>query len=69
MRKFYKLIAILKVPFYRQALLRQRVAAAVEHDALLLETGSGGHGGNAGQEQTAEELARVLVYLYRQLMD
>jgi len=39
MRKFYKLIAILKVPFYRRTLLRQRVAAAVEHDALLLTIG------------------------------
>ncbi|SCK10726.1 prolyl oligopeptidase [Vogesella sp. LIG4] len=39
------------------------------HDALFLETDGGGHGGNTGQEQTAEELARVLVYLYRQLMD
>lgn len=50
---------------------RKMVARLAElgHDALLLETGSGGHGGNAGQEQTAEELARVLVYLYRQLMD
>jgi len=39
MKKYYKLIAILRVPFYRQALLRQRVAAAVEHDALLLTIG------------------------------
>ncbi|WP_189352827.1 prolyl oligopeptidase family serine peptidase [Vogesella fluminis] len=39
------------------------------HEVLFLETSGGGHGGNTGQEQTAEELARVLVYLYRQLMD
>lgn len=39
------------------------------HAALLLETDAGGHTGNAGQEQTAAELARVLVYLYQQLMD
>lgn len=39
------------------------------HDALLLETEAGGHSGNAGQEQTAQELARVLVYLYQRLMD
>ncbi|MCW3481850.1 prolyl oligopeptidase family serine peptidase [Neisseriaceae bacterium JH1-16] len=39
------------------------------HAALLLETDAGGHTGNAGQEQTAEELARVLIYLYQQLMD
>ncbi len=39
------------------------------HQVLFLETSGGGHGGNTGQEQTAEELARVLVYLYRQLMD
>lgn len=42
---------------------------ALGHDALLFETEGGGHGGNTGQAQTAEELARVLVYLYRQLMD
>jgi prolyl oligopeptidase len=34
-----------------------------------METDAGGHTGNAGQEQTAAELARVLVYLYQQLMD
>jgi prolyl oligopeptidase len=39
------------------------------YQALFYESGRGGHGGNAGQEQTAEELARVLVYLYQQLMD
>ncbi|WP_028536738.1 prolyl oligopeptidase family serine peptidase [Paludibacterium yongneupense] len=39
------------------------------YQALFYESGSGGHGGNAGQEQTAQELARVLVYLYQQLMD
>ena len=39
------------------------------HEVLFFETDGGGHGGNTGQEQTASELARVLVYLYRQLMD
>jgi len=39
MKKLNKLIAILRVPFYRQALLKQRVAAAVEHDALLRTVG------------------------------
>ncbi|MCP9759672.1 S9 family peptidase [Aquitalea sp. S1-19] len=50
---------------------RKMVARLAElgHDALLLETAGGGHSGNAAQAQTAEELARVLVYLYRQLMD
>ena len=42
---------------------------ALGHDALLIETDAGGHTGNAQQAQTAQELARVLVYLYRQLMD
>ena len=42
---------------------------ALGHPALLMETDAGGHTGNAGQEQTAAELARVLVYLYQQLMD
>jgi prolyl oligopeptidase len=39
------------------------------HEALFFETSGGGHTGNTGQEQTAEELARVLVYLYQRLMD
>lgn len=34
-----KLITILRIPFYRQALLRYRVAAAVEHDTLLRKIG------------------------------
>ncbi len=42
---------------------------ALGQPALLFETAGGGHSGNTAQEQTAEELARVLVYLYRQLMD
>lgn len=42
---------------------------ALGHQVLFFETDGGGHGGNTGQEQTASELARVLVYLYRQLMD
>ena len=50
---------------------RKMVARLQElgHAALLVETDAGGHTGNAGQEQTADELARVLVYLYQQLMD
>jgi len=39
------------------------------HEALFFETDGGGHTGNTDQEQTAEELARVLVYLYQRLMD
>ncbi|MBE9608409.1 prolyl oligopeptidase family serine peptidase [Chitinilyticum piscinae] len=42
---------------------------ALGQPALFFETGGGGHGGNTAQEQTAEELARVLVYLYQQLLD
>ncbi|WP_028454108.1 prolyl oligopeptidase family serine peptidase [Chitinilyticum litopenaei] len=42
---------------------------ALGQPALFLETDGGGHGGNTAQEQTAEELARVLVYLYQQLLD
>jgi len=34
-----KLFTILRTPFYRQALLRQQVAAAVEHDTLLKKIG------------------------------
>lgn len=37
--KLNKLFTILRTPFYRQALLRQRVAAAVEHDPLLKRIG------------------------------
>ncbi|WP_024301084.1 prolyl oligopeptidase family protein [Pseudogulbenkiania sp. MAI-1] len=50
---------------------RKMVARLAEHghDALFIETDAGGHSGNTGQQQTAAELARVLVYLYRQLMD
>ncbi|RMD01764.1 S9 family peptidase [Aquitalea palustris] len=50
---------------------RKMVARLQElgHAALLIETDAGGHTGNAGQQQTAEELARVLVYLYQRLMD
>lgn len=36
---------------------------------LFCETDSGGHSGNSGQEQTATDLARVLVYLYQRLFD
>ncbi|TDR80401.1 prolyl oligopeptidase family serine peptidase [Paludibacterium purpuratum] len=36
---------------------------------LFYETDSGGHSGNAGQVQTATDLARVLVYLYQRLFD
>ncbi len=43
----------------------QEVGARV----LFHETLEGGHGGNTGQEHTAEDLARVLVFLYRELMD
>jgi len=39
------------------------------HQPLFFETDSGGHTGNAGQEQTASDLARVLVYLYQRLFD
>jgi len=39
------------------------------HQPLFCETDSGGHTGNAGQEQTATDLARVLVYLYQRLFD
>jgi prolyl oligopeptidase len=39
------------------------------HEALFFETDAGGHSGNTDQQQTAEELARVLVYLYQRLMD
>jgi prolyl oligopeptidase len=39
------------------------------HQPLLCETDSGGHSGNSGQEQTAVDLARVLVYLYQRLFD
>ncbi|ATP30826.1 peptidase S9 [Chromobacterium violaceum] len=42
---------------------------ALGHDALFYETDGGGHAGNAGQEDTAAELARVLVYLYQRLCD
>ncbi|OWY40861.1 peptidase S9 [Xenophilus sp. AP218F] len=42
---------------------------ALGHAALFYETDGGGHAGNAGQEDTAAELARVLVYLYQRLMD
>lgn len=42
---------------------------ALGQAALLYESEAGGHTGNAGQAELAEELARVLVYLYRQLMD
>ncbi|AXK38721.1 prolyl oligopeptidase family serine peptidase [Crenobacter cavernae] len=38
-------------------------------DALFFETGGGGHSGNTDQAQTADELARVLVYLYQRLID
>ncbi len=50
---------------------RKMVARLAEagHAALFYETDSGGHTGNAGQEHTAEDLARVLVYLYQRLMD
>jgi len=34
-----KLIALLRNPFYRRTLFRYRVAAAVEHDALLKRLG------------------------------
>jgi len=37
------------------------------HQPLFCETDSGGHSGNTGQEQTATDLARVLVYLYQRL--
>jgi prolyl oligopeptidase len=36
---------------------------------LLCETDSGGHTGNTGQAQIADDLARVLVYLYQRLFD
>lgn len=39
------------------------------HDALFHESSAGGHTGNASQAHTAEELARVLVFLYRTLRD
>lgn len=39
--RIIKLITILRTPYYRQALLRHRVAAAVEHDALLKKIGGG----------------------------
>jgi prolyl oligopeptidase len=39
------------------------------HQPLFCETDTGGHAGNAGQEQTAADLARVLVYLYQRLFD
>lgn len=39
------------------------------HQPLFCETDTGGHAGNAGQEQTATDLARVLVYLYQRLFD
>lgn len=42
---------------------------AMGHEVLFYETDGGGHGGNTGQEQTAAELARVLIYLYQQLFD
>lgn len=42
---------------------------AFGHTPLFIETDSGGHAGNAGQAQTATDLARVLVYLYQQLFD
>lgn len=37
--RIIKLITLLRTPYYRQALLRHRVAAAVEHDALLKKIG------------------------------
>ena len=39
MAKFHKLFTILQTHFYRQSLLKYRVAAAVEHDALLRAIG------------------------------
>jgi prolyl oligopeptidase len=39
------------------------------HQPLFCETDCGGHAGNTGQEQTATDLARVLVYLYQRLFD
>jgi len=39
MNKIQKFLTILRTPFYRQALLWHRVAAAVEHDALLKKIG------------------------------
>ncbi|RXZ44480.1 prolyl oligopeptidase family serine peptidase [Crenobacter cavernae] len=42
---------------------------ALGRDALFFETGGGGHSGNTDQAQTADELARVLVYLYQRLID
>ncbi|KZE34289.1 prolyl oligopeptidase family serine peptidase [Crenobacter luteus] len=42
---------------------------ALGQDALFFETDGGGHSGNTDQAQTAEELARVLVYLYQRLVD
>ena len=39
------------------------------HQPLFCETDSGGHAGGTGQEQTATDLARVLVYLYQRLFD
>ncbi|XZG70693.1 prolyl oligopeptidase family serine peptidase [Chitinibacteraceae bacterium HSL-7] len=42
---------------------------ALGQEALLFETTAGGHGGGTEQEHTARDLARVLVYLYQQLMD
>ena len=49
-----KLIAILRVPFYRRALVKHGVAAAVEHESLLGKIGSelktiGDIGANRGQ--------------------
>lgn len=39
MKKLHKLITLVRNSFYRQALLRYRVAAVVEHDALLHKIG------------------------------
>ncbi|GGY09492.1 prolyl oligopeptidase family serine peptidase [Paludibacterium paludis] len=50
----------------------RKMAARLEEagaDVLFFETRDGGHGGNAGQEATAADLARVLVFLYRTLFD
>lgn len=50
---------------------RKMAARLQEAGARVLfhETLEGGHGGNTGQEHTAEDLARVLVFLYRELME
>ncbi|HNR02627.1 MAG TPA: hypothetical protein PKK59_08840 [Anaerolineaceae bacterium] len=41
MNRIAKLIRILQIPYNRQALLKHRFAAAVEHDALLRSIGAG----------------------------